>query len=87
MKELYSSVSPKGQITIPAEIRRLLGVKPRDRVRFEVVAGNVRIAPAPSALDELYQSVPALTPPHPWKEIKEIVRDEQADAAAAEGVD
>ena len=34
MKEMLSSVSPKGQITIPVAIRRLLGVKPKDTVAF-----------------------------------------------------
>lgn len=29
-----STVTVKGQVTIPREIRRLLGVKPGDRVRF-----------------------------------------------------
>ena len=36
MKEYVSSVSPKGQITIPIEIREMLGVKPKDKVIFEV---------------------------------------------------
>ena len=33
---MESSVSPKGQVTIPVEIRRLLGVKPKDKVVFRV---------------------------------------------------
>jgi AbrB family looped-hinge helix DNA binding protein len=84
---MYSSVSPKGQVTIPAEIRRLLGVKPKDRIAFEVVAGDVRIKQAPSALDEIYQSVPALAQPRTWQEIKDTVREEQAQQAAREGME
>lgn len=86
MKEHLSSVSPKGQITIPAEIRRVLGIKPKDKVAFRVEEGRVEITPARSPLDELYQAVPALTPPRSWEEIKQMVRDEQAERVAKEGL-
>jgi len=45
-REAVSSVSPKGQITIPAAIRHLLGVGPKDRVAFRVENGEVVIRPA-----------------------------------------
>jgi AbrB family looped-hinge helix DNA binding protein len=87
VKELVSSVSPKGQVTIPAEIRRLLGVKPKDRVAFSVHDGRVELRPARTALDELYQSVPALASPRPWKEIEAIACEEQAAHAARQGLE
>ena len=31
-----TSITSKGQVTIPAEVRSALGLKPRDRVAFEV---------------------------------------------------
>ncbi len=36
MQEYETTVTEKGQITIPQEIRRLMGLQPRDKVRFEV---------------------------------------------------
>jgi len=33
-KEIISNVSAKGRITVPADIRRELGIKPGGRVRF-----------------------------------------------------
>ncbi len=36
VKATESRLTQKGQVTIPAEIRARLGLKPRDRVRFEV---------------------------------------------------
>ena len=45
-KEMLSSVSLKGQITIPVVIRRLLGVKPKDTVAFAIKNGQVNISPA-----------------------------------------
>jgi AbrB family looped-hinge helix DNA binding protein len=32
MSEFTSSVSPKGQVTLPQKFRERLGIKPRDRV-------------------------------------------------------
>jgi antitoxin PrlF len=41
--ELHASVTQKGQVTIPVEIRRMLGVRPRDKVAFRVEADQVRL--------------------------------------------
>ncbi len=42
-------ITPKGQVTIPVEIREKLGLLPRCEVEFEVVVGNaVRIRRARS---------------------------------------
>jgi AbrB family looped-hinge helix DNA binding protein len=40
-----SSVSPKGQITLPIDIRRELDIDPRDRVDIELVDGQIRVIP------------------------------------------
>ena len=36
-------ISGKGRITIPVEIRRSMGVKPGDHVRFEPHEGGIRM--------------------------------------------
>jgi AbrB family looped-hinge helix DNA binding protein len=84
-KEIFSSVSPKGQVTIPAEIRHMLGVGPRDKVAFRVENGQVLIRPARSTLDAAYRSIPALARPLSDKEMTEIVHEEHAQEAAEEG--
>lgn len=86
MKEYISSVSPKGQITIPAEIREMLGVKPKDKVIFEVGDEGVKIRPLAARLEASYQAIPALTPPRTLEEIMEIAREEHAEKAAREGL-
>lgn len=50
MKEMLSSVSEKGQVTIPLEIRRALDLKPRDKVAFTLEDGEVSssLRPLPS---------------------------------------
>ena len=37
-------IGPKGQITIPAEIVKKLGLQPRDRVVFRAVEGGFSIS-------------------------------------------
>jgi AbrB family looped-hinge helix DNA binding protein len=48
-----STLTSKGQTTIPRDIRRLLGLKKNDRILYEVADGKVVIKPAPS-VHELY---------------------------------
>ncbi len=43
-----STISSKGQITIPLEVRERLGVKPGDRVQFEFEDGLTVLRPARS---------------------------------------
>jgi AbrB family looped-hinge helix DNA binding protein len=83
---LVSSVSPKGQVTVPVEIRRLLGIKAKDKVAFRVEGKRVEIAAARSALDESYMAVPALKRRRAWKEVEAEVADEVAARTAAEGL-
>lgn len=86
MGDFRSSVSPKGQVTIPAEIRRQLGVRPRDHVVFRMVDGVVQIEPERATLESIYGAVPPLTTPRTWREIEEIAREEHAAQAALEGI-
>jgi antitoxin PrlF len=51
---LVSTVTSKGQTTIPGEIRRLLKLKPGDRIEFVVEAdGKVVLVPATVPVSEL----------------------------------
>ncbi len=43
-----SKITSKGQITVPIEIRRLLGVREGDRLLFESDGDGVRIRPVRS---------------------------------------
>lgn len=86
MKEYISSVSPKGQITIPAEIRELLGIKPKDKVIFEMGEERVKIRPLAARLEASYQAIPALTPARTLEEMMEIAHEDHAQEAAQEGL-
>ena len=75
-----SSVTSKGQVTIPAHIRRLLGVKPGDRVEFRVRAGQVEIAPAQSVVERtkgmFKTDMPRMTPEEERAWFEQAVADE-----------
>ena len=86
MKDMLSRVSPKGQVTLPVEIRRRLGIKPKDKVAFRLEQGKVELTPARSALAESYQAIPPLKPSRSWKAVEALVAEELADNAAREGL-
>jgi AbrB family looped-hinge helix DNA binding protein len=44
--EKQAKITSKGQITIPREVRRALGVRPGDRLLFESDEKGVRVRPA-----------------------------------------
>jgi len=49
---LYSStLTQKGQVTIPVQIRRLLGLLPYKKVMFTQIKGRVFLSPAKHFLD------------------------------------
>lgn len=71
-------ITRKGQVTLPADIRRALKLEEGDTVAFRVEDGEVRVRPAKLTLADGYQSIPALVEPKTDAEIKEIVCDERA---------
>jgi AbrB family looped-hinge helix DNA binding protein len=83
--EHTSSVSTKGQITLPADIRHRLGIKPRDRVSLALEDGVVVVRPIASGLLAGYRSVPALRTPRSLREMTDIAAEEAAEEAAREG--
>ena len=83
MKESIATLTSKGQLTVPIEVRRHLGLKQGDRVVFQLEEGQeVRLTPATSRLARGYQSIPALAEPKDWDEIEEIVAEERAEHVA-----
>lgn len=70
--ELISSVTSKGQVTIPVQIRRLLGLKPKAKVAFLQKRDGVHIAVPRYTLNTIKGAVPALSRKYSEKEIREI---------------
>ena len=69
-------ITSKGQITVPRDIRRALGVRPGDRLLFEVEEGGVRVRPVRSADPfKKYQGIGNPGIPSGRKAILRYVRD------------
>ncbi len=61
------------------------GLKPRDRVRFEVVGGKVQISAAPSTLERFFGSVPVPESVPSMREERDAFEQAMADAGGLAG--
>lgn len=84
MKEFVTTITQRSQVTIPAEVRRVLGVKPRDKVAFTIEDGGVRLELAPFNLESAYGSVKPVEIPEDFDKISREVKDAKAEKTALE---
>lgn len=84
MRTLESSMTQKGQVTIPAEIRDRLGLKPRDRVRFDVQGDLVTLNPVPSKVMRHFGTVTPRNRPEDWRAVRDEVEEMMAADVVAE---
>lgn len=79
-----STLTDKGQTTVPKEVRDALGIKPRQRLQWDLTAdGIVTVRPEPSAL-ALYGSLKPKKKFPGVKEEKAAIRRHIAERAAGE---
>lgn len=75
-----ATISQRGQITLPAAVRRLLGLETGDRVVFEVdTDGKVQVKGAVLDLADAFGSVPPLDQPTDFKRVSREARQDKAD--------
>ena len=71
-----STITSKGQTTIPKAIRRHLGLKPGDKIHFLVEDdGRVVVLPATLHLRDLRGSLPKPSKPVSLARMKEAIRE------------
>ena len=82
LQHFSASVTRRGQVTIPVEVRRLLGIKARGRVAFIVdPKGTVRIAvPQYPDIASLRGAAGTLSAPMDWKKMQEIAHTDRLEA-------
>jgi antitoxin PrlF len=80
MKQLVSTISSKGQITIPAELRQHLGVREGDKRLFILEDnGEVRVQALQYAtIDSLVGAAVSLSQPPNWDQIMDVLDQERA---------
>jgi antitoxin PrlF len=76
MKEIIATVTSKGQVTVPVEIRRHLGLEKGKKIAFVVdEEGNVSLRPPTFPdIDSLRGVAGTLAQPKSWNEMKRIAR-------------
>lgn len=81
MKELIASVTERGQVTIPAEVRRRLGIKPHDKIVFAITEDGIELKPMAFTLETAFGSVTSLRPDLTLDEQVREAKEERADRA------
>ncbi|MGH2460050.1 MAG: AbrB/MazE/SpoVT family DNA-binding domain-containing protein [Chloroflexota bacterium] len=85
MPTIETTLTQKGQVTIPAEVRRALGLKPRDKVTFELDGDVARIRRAASKIARWYGAVAPRERPEDFREAREQFEKEVAEEADRRG--
>ena len=76
---LESSISKKGQTTLPKPVREALGVQAGDRVRYVVFEGEVRILPV-RPINRLFGALKYDGPPVTVEQMRQAVVDAAIEA-------
>jgi len=84
MKEILATITQRGQVTIPAEVRRLLAVKPKEKVAFRIERDQVRLVPADFTLESAYGSVTPRKRPEDFEAAIREGMDQHADEVVRE---
>jgi len=80
-RTLVTKVTRGGQISLPAEARAVLGVKPGDKVYVVIEDGEVKVRRPEYTVDEVFGKLPH---PRPGVSIEQLIRDGMEDWAAEE---
>jgi AbrB family looped-hinge helix DNA binding protein len=84
VKQILASVTERGQVTIPSEVRRLLGIRAPQKIAFEIDGEEVRLVPAGPSLDDVFGAVQPLEKPEDFERITTDAWAEKARRTAGE---
>ena len=81
MKEIVSTVTSKGQVTLPVEIRRQLGLSQGDKLSFVIDDdGTIELkSPKYSDVASLAGAAGTLSESMSWDRVKDIAREDRFD--------
>ncbi len=77
MTKYTSKVTSRGQVTIPSELRRTMGINPKDRVELELVDGGFKISPSSSGTVTGYGAVEPQAEPEDFRAIRREVESDR----------
>jgi AbrB family looped-hinge helix DNA binding protein len=82
MKEALTRMTRKGQITVPAEIRRALNLQVGDKVALSFVDGETpraMLRPVRSVADMTFGSITPRKRPEDFKELRQLYMESAAE--------
>jgi AbrB family looped-hinge helix DNA binding protein len=82
MDKHVTTVTQKGQVTIPGELRQALNIRPKDKVAFYMADGELRLKPVRSRLLAGYGAVKPRARPQDFRKLRQQVEEEQGEEAA-----
>ena len=82
MREFISTISSKGKVTIPAEVRKYLGIKANDKIAFVIdEEGTVKLRiPRYPDIASLRGAAGSLNKPLSWQEMQKIAHEDRLKA-------
>lgn len=86
MREILSTVTSKGQVTIPVEIRQYLGIDTSDKIAFVIDDdGSVRIKiPRYPTISSLRGAAGSLKRPLSWQQMRQVAYEDRFKAKRGE---
>ena len=82
MTEVLATVTSKGQVTVPAEVRRRLGIRPRDKLAFVLDGDVVRLVRRGSVVARTAGALKGSARPMSAEEMREAAEAAIADEVA-----
>jgi AbrB family looped-hinge helix DNA binding protein len=81
MKELVATITGRGQVTLPSEVRRHLGAKTGDKLVFVIDdQGDVHVTvPHYPTVASVRGAAGKLDKPHSWQDIRRIAHEDRAE--------
>ncbi len=85
MTEIVSTVTSKGQVTLPVAVRRHLGIDAHDKVAFVIESdGSVRLGvPKYPSVRSLRGAAGSLPQSLSWQQMREIAYEDRLEARSA----
>lgn len=83
MRSVISTITTKGQVTIPAEVRRHLGVDSHDQVAFVIEGDRVSLQPVAFTLESAFGSVEPSAHPEDFDAVVDRVKHERGRSLLA----
>ncbi len=90
MKEMLSVVTRKGQITLPAEIRKSLGIREGDKVAIslsDTEKGEVVLRPVRSVAELTFGAIKPRRRPEDFQELRRRFEEGSAQEAQSEAAE